>query len=164
MRNASEKARSIREKVDKMSDGINMPVDEGIKQSVVAFLINVFPTAMSCEGHLTHGQPYPWILVEHDYPKDFDSASAKAKQQYKKRNISDKQRMKILLSNYYKNRKTAYELGIWEQGIYGAFRVQPVKDVSEIRPSELAGYQAEMTDFTDYLIDNANKGGVPNTE
>jgi hypothetical protein len=41
-----------------------MQIDEGILETVVAFSAPDIPTSMSCEGHLDHGLPYPWIDIE----------------------------------------------------------------------------------------------------
>jgi len=51
--------------VNKVADSLGKGVDEGIKESVCAFLVHEFTTSGSCEGHITkegeeqHGLPYP---------------------------------------------------------------------------------------------------------
>lgn len=45
-------------------DRIGCPIDEGIRETVVALNLLGFPTSQSCEGHLDHGCPYPWIDFE----------------------------------------------------------------------------------------------------
>lgn len=55
--------------VDNVTDGLGMPVDEGIKKAVVALNILKFETVQSCEGHLNWGLPYPWIALQPDQEK-----------------------------------------------------------------------------------------------
>lgn len=75
-------------KVDKITDGLNYPIDPGIKESVVAFNVLGFKTTGSCEGHASgdkNGHAYPWINIEvisddiaKVLHKDLDSAASKA--------------------------------------------------------------------------------------
>lgn len=48
---------------DRVRDGLGRRADEGIKEAVVAFNTIGLPTAASCEGHIDHGVPAPWIDV-----------------------------------------------------------------------------------------------------
>jgi len=54
----------LRKKVDKITDALGMPVDEGIKEAVIMFNAVGLYTSASCEGHLDRGLPAPWIDVE----------------------------------------------------------------------------------------------------
>ena len=40
-----------------------MPIDAGILETVIVLNILGITTSQSCEGHLDHGRPYPWIMV-----------------------------------------------------------------------------------------------------
>jgi hypothetical protein len=61
----------LRKKVDKITDALGMPVDEGIKEAVIMFNAVGLYTSGSCEGHWDHGLPAPWIDVEApDEPKE----------------------------------------------------------------------------------------------
>jgi hypothetical protein len=51
--------------VEKITDGLGKKVDSGIKETVVAFLVNGIKTNGSCEGHLDRGNHYPYIQIEH---------------------------------------------------------------------------------------------------
>lgn len=44
-----------------MTDSIGRPIDSGILETVIALNILGITTNQSCEGHLDHGRPYPWI-------------------------------------------------------------------------------------------------------
>ncbi len=48
---------------EKITDKLGKKIDSGIKETVVAFLVNGFDTIGSCEGHVDHGYPYAWIDV-----------------------------------------------------------------------------------------------------
>lgn len=52
-----------RKEVDEITDIVGHKIDEGIKETVVAFDINDLPTHNSCEGHIDHGFPYPFVEV-----------------------------------------------------------------------------------------------------
>lgn len=45
------------------TDRVGMPIDRGVLDTVVAFRAWGFVTKASCEGHLDHGLPYPWIDI-----------------------------------------------------------------------------------------------------
>jgi hypothetical protein len=53
----------LRKKVDKVTDTLGMPIDEGIKEAVIMFNAVGLNTTASCEGHLDHGIPAPWVHV-----------------------------------------------------------------------------------------------------
>ncbi len=45
--------------VDKMTDGLGMPIDPSIKPLVAALHMHDFSTTASCEGHLGRALAYP---------------------------------------------------------------------------------------------------------
>lgn len=45
----------------RLTDGLGYPIDEGIREVVVALNLLGFRTSQSCEGHLDGGHPYPWV-------------------------------------------------------------------------------------------------------
>jgi len=53
----------IREKVEQIRDEQGKPIDEKIKELVVGLQYCGIDTVVSCEGHLDHGFPYPWVAV-----------------------------------------------------------------------------------------------------
>lgn len=58
-----QKWQKIQKQIEKAVDAIGYPMDEGIKETVVAFNATGFPTSASCEGHLDHSLVYPWIDI-----------------------------------------------------------------------------------------------------
>jgi hypothetical protein len=55
--------KDIRLSVDKVVDGLGYPMDESIKEDVVAFKVAGFFTVASCEGHLRRGRKTPWVAI-----------------------------------------------------------------------------------------------------
>ena len=53
----------LEEQFKHVTDALGKPIDAGIFQTVVAFNALGVSTIMSCEGHVDHGLPYPWIDV-----------------------------------------------------------------------------------------------------
>lgn len=51
------------ERCKKITDGLGMPLDEGISETVVALNVLGIHTTGSCEGHLDHGVAAPWIDI-----------------------------------------------------------------------------------------------------
>ncbi len=61
--------------LDRIVDGLGRPMDPGIKETVVAFMVNGFPTRGSCEGHLEDrfGKKIklcPFVAVGFDEPAE----------------------------------------------------------------------------------------------
>lgn len=53
-----------RKEIDYIGDRVGRGIDEGIKETVVAFNMNGINTTGSCEGHLDHGWATPWVQFE----------------------------------------------------------------------------------------------------
>lgn len=49
--------------VQSLRDRLDIPIDPGIFETVVALNLLNLLTFQSCEGHLDHGCPYPWVTV-----------------------------------------------------------------------------------------------------
>lgn len=47
--------------MDKITDRLGRPIDEGIKETVIVLNLLGFPTTMSCEGHATRAVGGPWV-------------------------------------------------------------------------------------------------------
>jgi hypothetical protein len=45
-------------------DGQGRPIDLGIMGVVLYLNVHGIRTTFSCEGHLDHGEPFPWIWVD----------------------------------------------------------------------------------------------------
>lgn len=53
-------------RVDKVRDGMDHPIDPGIKEAVIVLNLLGFKTTMSCEGHADRplAMPYPWVEIQ----------------------------------------------------------------------------------------------------
>ncbi len=58
-----ELLRQIEAEVERTADRLGYPIDPGIKGLVVMLKAFGLSTTASCEGHLDHGSPYPWVDV-----------------------------------------------------------------------------------------------------
>ncbi len=54
---------NARQEINEIGDRLGLGIDEGIKETVTAFMVNGFPTSSSCEGHADRALPVPWIEV-----------------------------------------------------------------------------------------------------
>ncbi len=53
-----------RKNIHKVTDGLGLQIDKKIRSIVIRFNALDVVTQASCEGHETHGLPYPWV----DFP------------------------------------------------------------------------------------------------
>jgi hypothetical protein len=58
-----QRYQEIYERVSTFTDKLGTPLDPGIVETVVALNLLGLQTFQSCEGHLDHGCPYPWVTV-----------------------------------------------------------------------------------------------------
>src|SRR3712207_1504419 len=49
--------------VNRITDRLGMPIDEGIKETVVALNVLGINTVASCEGHFDRGTGAPWVAI-----------------------------------------------------------------------------------------------------
>jgi hypothetical protein len=54
----------MEKEVHSWTDKLGMPIDLGIKDTVIVLNLLGFKTSASCQGHLDWGLPYPWIDFE----------------------------------------------------------------------------------------------------
>lgn len=61
-----ERWEQVSQEIEHITDATGRGIDEGIKETVVAFNVNEIPTSQSCEGHeeVEGGhRPWPWVEV-----------------------------------------------------------------------------------------------------
>jgi len=63
---AEQRYQEMQERVSTFTDKLGTPIDPGIFETVVALNLLGFHTSQSCEGHLDHGCPYPWVTIIDD--------------------------------------------------------------------------------------------------
>ena len=62
--------KTLHDNLQGITDSLGTPIDEGIKETVVALSVHDFLTLASCEGHLERGCCYPWVDVLLPTPKE----------------------------------------------------------------------------------------------
>jgi hypothetical protein len=168
----------VAEKFSHVTDKIGMPIDKGILETVVALNALDIRTSMSCEGHLDHGLPYPWVDVElTESPRNqsdppeiaiirvnirelqmqiFKSTTPEMKQkQQEEQRVQLEERFKLfkVLSEFYQGRAVSFDRIITIE--HGRIRSQggdylPLL-IEDERAKKMNEYRDEMRDFTDFL-------------
>ncbi len=68
-----QRYQEMRARVSQFKDNLGCEVDEGIFETVVYLNLLDAPTLQSCEGHLDHGVPYPWVtIIDEDLSRLFN--------------------------------------------------------------------------------------------
>lgn len=125
-------------RVDGFRDALDEPVDPKIKKLVVA-LINVgFETSASCEGHLDHGCPYPWVDINCDK--------------------NEAKRLKRLLKEFKRLNKANAKFFLVD---FNDYRLQPYRRLradEKLKPDALVlpQLQASASALADYLADKTS--------
>lgn len=155
----------VRAEVERIVDKLGMPVDEAIKEPVVALLANDFPTSGSCEGHLDRGLPYPWVEIYAPAPEGWKESEQK-QQEWRRANQALRTEMQSLLDAFYEDRSADNEVRIKMAniGAFGAYRVQsPAELNNDEQPDEakLARYREEMNSFAQFLLSKRRESSYP---
>lgn len=158
-------------RAEKIIDALGKKIDPGIKDAVIGLKAAGINTVASCEGHIDHGMPAPWIQIEApNEPKERfvgtrDSSLTEETAEYKKwREETRKlvERTGSLLEEFYKDRDALPEVRL-QISNYGGFRIhnggadyrRKLKDVANEEKAALATriqkYQAEMQEFAKFL-------------
>ena len=140
----TNKLHKIKKEVDLIKDKLGMPVDELIKQAVIALRLWDFPTSGSCQGHNTiteYYKPsiYPWVDIDNELCNDHG----------REENDKHLDRFQDILSSYNSNPKVDYRsINIEYFGMFGAFRIY-------------ARSIEEMNSFVSYLINRYDFCSIP---
>lgn len=139
------------EKVDQFRDALKMPIDKGIRETVIVLNVLGFTTSMSCEGHLDRGLPYPWVDIK------FNEVEMEL---LDGRTTPDLLKMISLLEEFYEVRKPLQYARITISQRVASFRIQSIVGRSAERlkvtvPAFLETFYGncvqEMNDFTEFL-------------
>jgi len=143
--------------VDRIADGLKEHIDEGIKETVTALIVNGFVTNSSCGGHLDRALPYPWVDLSTPEPNGWEE-NKDIKQQWETSNRSQYQKLLVLLDEFYADRLVDYNVMLMlDCANFAGFRLQSVggyvlENVSdEVRQAKFRLYENEMKDFTEFL-------------
>lgn len=80
----------ILSEVEKITDGRNLGVDSGIKESVAALKLNGFETTGSCEGHIDWGRRNPYVDIGFDISNDLKEKFADLKKKIEEKGIRNR--------------------------------------------------------------------------
>jgi len=155
--------------VNKITDRLDLGIDEKIKEAITAFRVYGFATNQSCEGHAgkeeKHGASFPWIEIYVPEPKDWQKSKGQEKKQIEQEwtieNLKQQQKMMGYFEKFYRDRKTPFDtkLTFDHIGLFGGFRVQSFgAEIMKLLPpteqhKKLELYRKEMDDFTKFLKD-----------
>lgn len=152
-------------KVDKFVDGLDYPVDAGIKETVIVFNLLGLDTDASCEGHIEPNRIQgPYIDIEDiSLAKDFDAiynnepsteVFKKARDKVDIQLAKFQKRLLDYLEEFYINRKVS-ETSRLIIIVFNWVRIQnqgsDVLKISEDKEKLLKEFQKEMNDFTEFL-------------
>ncbi len=157
----------IRRDVNRTVNGLGMPIDKGIRETIVFLWALGFKTSGSCEGHLDRGLPHPWVdfsvaeLFGFRLPYDMNEEERK---EYRNKNLEQINRLQKLLDEFYSKRNVeeGFKLCLYEW-TYGDFRLQSKETIEKDREiisekldaeplkKNLERYRKEMKAFTNFL-------------
>ncbi len=156
-------------KVETITDKLGKPIDEGIKESIIALTVFDINTDQSCEGHLDHGLPSPWISfdakeneelwkkLKEVTKKEDKEEDAQIRMVIHKNEIAERKKLMPFLDEFYMDRHVPYDRGLiitsarrntLESQGAGILEVESDKSKKRIKMQE---YQEEMKAFTDFL-------------
>ncbi len=120
---------AVQEKVDKITDGLALEIDDGIKESVTSLMAHNFPLDGSCEGHTDRGLPYPWVDVSLEFPEEKLKLRGEERDSYIKE-MQEKHgviqdRLQRLLDQFYGEHPSDNRFVFEPKGVFGAFRIVP---------------------------------------
>jgi hypothetical protein len=162
---AEKELRMIREKIDKITDRLGMPIEEGIKETVV--MLNAFGlrTSQSCEGHIDR-KPIggPSVLIKPKEPEVKEwYEDEKLREKMEKQRIYFKRKMVNLLNIFYQKRKVSWDVRLGLRDIAYGFTLEnngsALLEVLEEKEKQkkFQRYKKEMADFTQFLKENYPK-------
>lgn len=177
---------NLRQKLQETTDRLGKKIDGKIFDTILYLNAHGFKTTGSCEGHLDYGLAYPWIdfsSVDNEEREELDRVSdqlrkildetnndyddenvlKKKRQQdelineIQRQNSAVAERLLILLSDFYQNRKVDIDARLIICDMVTDFRLQPQGGMLQADREEdkkkiyLEKYQQEMSDLTDFL-------------
>lgn len=164
---------AIRHEVGQIEDKLGMPIDEGIKDTVVYLKALDFPTSQSCEGHLQddEGDEQPRAPFVEIYPKEPSEENwvdiPELRDKVTAESAALKEKATKLLDEFYGENPdidAKAKLTLW-QIAYG-FRFEPegAEQLASLTGAEakstLSAQQAEMNKFTEFLKEKAGGEGL----
>ena len=159
-------------KIEEITDGLGMPIDEGIRLPVAALRIHGFVTTGSCEGHpnrRTHG---PYVILNAPDAAEYESkmrsvslggnAYRRLWKRLQRINLEERKRLSYLLDEFYVQHASKAKIIIINIGPGTSRLVCEGFEVAEASSSAdhsawLRLAQAEFASFADWLISRLDK-------
>lgn len=159
----------IADRIEKITDKLGMPIDAGVRESIIALRAFGINTDASCEGHSERALPAPWISfsskengvlreklkeVRNEGNKDEER---KISQIMRKNSILEQGKLILLLDEFYRDRIVPYDVRLIITPIRGNTLESQGADLLEIetdeskRQQKSSEYKEEMKAFTDFL-------------
>jgi len=130
-------------------DGMGKRIDTGIMGVVLGLNAHGIRTTMSCEGHLDHGNPYPWVWV----PTEDQGKLVEVLNAFNHANEEEGQRamdrMPVIVCGFVEGECVLQSFGA---------ACQNERD-PKLKTERLAEYQREMQCFAVFLRDKFFEGG-----
>lgn len=166
----------MRAEVEEMADVLGEGIDEGIKETVIAFNVNGIPTSQSCEGHFEdgsdHGFPVPWVTVSAPNKPELRYKGEEETPEYRTWYEENKKlftKVEALLKEFYAGRSVPEEIRIIIDKMDNVFDVhnggkfyipndrkerlqtELTEEERQRIPEVLKNCQKEMQDFAEFL-------------
>lgn len=156
MKRKSTMLAQLRRRIARITDRLGLSIDPRILDTVVALQFHGFPTDASCEGHLDHGRPAPWVEIEAPTSKNLRGNAKEAYLlRHRKRLLW---RMLHLLSAFYRKRFVPADVLLYCRpiGYAGFWLTNQGSEALDIlskreRARKHRRYQREMRAFTEFL-------------
>lgn len=171
---ASKKAwQAAKAQVDTLIEGVEIPLDQGIKDTVIVLNLLGYKTIGSCQGHLDHGTGGPWLHLSIDDAENLGEKLRGKRKNFTRlerrfisgrvKHVSNAQlrRLRRLVDEFYKGRKVRADVKIRVYNPAGGFAIIESRGVNNLlwrdlleprfSAKNLKAYQAEMKALTKFL-------------
>lgn len=152
-------------KAKETGDLQGMGLDEGILTVVVGLWAHGISTTASCQGHLDHGEPYPWIRIDVFPPSKWQKGADWWRDERKKKLMLNRNKpivakLYTLLRSFYSSRSVPYadQLAVIDvNDVIGSSYLEPLEGPllnflpRAKKKQRLRSYQNEMRTFGDFL-------------
>ncbi len=85
----NKKLVDLENKLRQTKDKLGQPIDDGILTAIIALNVNKIPTFASCEGHLDHGESFPWVDIGNPEDRKLKALLRTADEYWKQANQSE---------------------------------------------------------------------------
>jgi hypothetical protein len=165
--------RQTARKVAALVSGVEVPLDRGIKDTVIVLNALGYKTIGSCAGHLDHGTGGPWVHLAVDDADILDTRLRSKRPKVSRverfwianrvRHVSNSQLrgLRHLVNDFYKGRRVRPDVKIRVYNPAGGFVILESRGVNNLlwrdlleprySAKNLHAYQAEMKDLTKFL-------------